>query len=169
MTKHVFGCKTSANVNIRSYFLSPMFFVRALPRLWHAFCPLKRSSAYNKFSQQSPEWFDSIGMAKFTPKFGDLPFVQLTTTCTTVNIIESAVEKALLPLSLLCWTIPVLAHWRCESVKPRFSCCSARCSHQSHSVSVSTSSKKGNYFLYRHLALSLPELPRTTPMPPDLH
>lgn len=131
-----------------------------------SFC---RSSAYNKFSQQSPEWFDSIGMAKFTPKFGDLPFIQLTTTCTTVNIIESAVEKTLLPLSLLCWTIPVLAHWRCESVKPRFFCCSARCSHQSDSVSVSTSSKTGNYFLYRHLALSLPNFPRTTPMPPDLH
>ena len=70
------------------------------------YCPaghtgsFSRSSAQKKFSQQSPEWFDSIGMAKFTPKFGDLPFIQLTTTCTTVNIIESAVEKTLLPLSL---------------------------------------------------------------------
>jgi hypothetical protein len=59
-------------------------------------------------------------MAKKTPKFGDLPFVQLTTTCTTVNIIESAVEKSLLPLSLLCWAVPVVAHWRCELAKPRF-------------------------------------------------
>ena len=108
-------------------------------------------------------------MAKKTPKFGDLPFVQLTTTCTTVNIIESAVEKSLLPLSLLCWAVPVVAHWRCELAKPRVFCCSARCSHQSYSVSISTSSKTGNYFLYRHLALSLPESPRTTPMPPDLH
>jgi hypothetical protein len=32
-------------------------------------------------------------MAKSTPKFGELPFVQLTTTCTTVNIIGSAREK----------------------------------------------------------------------------
>ena len=59
-------------------------------------------------------------MAKKTPKFGDLPFVQLTTTCTTVNIIESAVEKSLLPLSLLCWEVPVVAHWRCELAKPHF-------------------------------------------------
>ena len=79
-----------------------------------------RSSAHNKSSQQSPEWFDSIGMAKKTPKFGDLPFVQLTTTCTTVNIIESAVEQSFLPLSLLCWAVPVLSHWRCELAKPRF-------------------------------------------------
>jgi hypothetical protein len=53
--------------------------------------------------------------------------------------------------------------------KPRVFCCSARCSHQSYSVSISTSSKTANYFLYRHLALSLPEERRTTPIPPDLH
>jgi hypothetical protein len=79
-----------------------------------------RSLAQKKFSQQNPEWFDSIGMAKKTPKFGDLPLVQLMTTCTTINIIESAVEKSLLPLSLLCWAVPVVAHWRCELAKPRF-------------------------------------------------
>jgi hypothetical protein len=59
-------------------------------------------------------------MAKKTPNFGDLPFVQLTTTCTTVNIIESAVDKSLLRLSLLCWVVPVVARWRCELAKPRF-------------------------------------------------
>jgi hypothetical protein len=59
-------------------------------------------------------------MAKKTPNFGDLPFVQLTTPCTTVNIIESAVEKSLLPLSLLCWAFPIVSHWRCELAKPRF-------------------------------------------------
>jgi hypothetical protein len=59
-------------------------------------------------------------MAKKTPKFGDLPFVQLTMTCTTVNIIGSAVEKSLLPLSLLCSAVPVVTHWRCELAKPRF-------------------------------------------------
>jgi hypothetical protein len=69
------------------------------------------SLAHNKFSQQNPEWFDSIGMAKKTPKFGGLPFVQLTTTCITVNIIKSTVEKSLLLLSsLLCWVVPVVAH-----------------------------------------------------------
>jgi hypothetical protein len=59
-------------------------------------------------------------MAKKTPNSGDLPFVQLTTTGTTGNIIESAVEQSFLLLSLLCWAVPVLAHWRCELAKPRF-------------------------------------------------
>jgi hypothetical protein len=59
-------------------------------------------------------------MAKKTTKFGDLPFVQLTMTCTTVNIIESAVKKSLLQLSLLCWAVPIVAHWRCELAKPPF-------------------------------------------------
>jgi hypothetical protein len=107
-------------------------------------------------------------MAKKTPKFGGRPFVQLTMTCTTVNISKSTVEKSLLPLSLLYWTIPVVAHWRYKLAKPFF-CCLAWFLHQLHSTSNSTSSKTGNYFLYCHLALSLPDVPRTTTMPPDLH
>jgi hypothetical protein len=50
-----------------------------------------------------------------------------------------------------------------------FFCCSARSLHQSYSVLISTSSKTGNSFLYRHLALPPSEEPRTTPMSPDLH
>ena len=59
-------------------------------------------------------------MAKKTPKFGDLPFVQLTMTRTTANIIEFAVESTFLPPSHWCWMVPFLAHWRCELAEPRF-------------------------------------------------
>jgi hypothetical protein len=39
-----------------------------------------------------PESFHSIGMANSTAKFGELPFIELTMTCTTENIIGSALE-----------------------------------------------------------------------------
>ena len=73
-----------------------------------------------KSSQQNPERFHLLGMAKKSPNFGDLPFVQLTMTHTTANIIEVAVESRFLPPSLWLWAVPVLAHWRCELAQPHF-------------------------------------------------
>jgi hypothetical protein len=92
----------------------------------HTIAPTGHTASFSwslgqkKFSQQIPEWFDSIGMAKKTLKFGDLPFVQLMMTCTTINIIELAIEKSLLPLSLLSWGVPVVASWKCKLAKPHF-------------------------------------------------
>ena len=127
------------------------------------------SSAQKKFSKQNPEWFDSIGMAKKTPKFWDLPFVQLTTTCTTDNILEVAVETRLLPLALLCWTVPVVAHWRCELAKPAFFALRVGVRTNRTSSQSPRHQKTGYYFLYRHPALSQPEVRTTTPMPSHSH
>ena len=128
-----------------------------------------RSLACNKFSQQNPECVDSIGMAKSIAIFGELPFVQLTTTCTTNNIIGVAVETRLLPLALLCWTVPVLAHWRCELAKPCFFALRLGVLMNCTSSQIPHHQKTGYYFLYCHLALSLPNSPRTTPMPSHSH
>jgi hypothetical protein len=99
-----------------------------------------QSSASNKFSQQNPESFHSIGMANLTAKFGDLPSIELTTNCTNGKIIGCALERRFLPVSLLCWAVLVVADSRCESIKPLFFGSLARCSQQSCFVSKSTSS-----------------------------
>ena len=44
-----------------------------------------------------------------------------------------------------------------------FFCCSAQSLQKSYSISKSTSSKTGNYFLYHHLALSQGQMPRLHP------
>ena len=113
-----------------------------------------RSSARNKFSQQSPEWFDWIGMANLTANCGTVLLIELTMNCSNSKISVSAVERSdFVKLSFS------LGGPRCRTLKVRvgqapFFCCSARCLHQSYSVSKSTSSKIGSYFLYRRLTLS---------------
>jgi hypothetical protein len=109
-------------------------------------------------------------MANLTAIFGTVLLIELAMNCSNSKISVSTIKKSNLAKVAFLLGGPVcctLSNVRvCQAM---FFCCSARCLHQRYPISISTSSKTGNYFLFHHLALSLLEVPRTTPMPPDLH